>query len=354
VDRRFKIIGSWLFCFLLISSTGLTATRHKPIFAVTEDGYRIALHRFSSTTDVPASKYPILICHGITTNVWSFDVDPNRSLPRYLADRGFDVYVMELRGHGSSSNKPMNRGIKKKGWDLTDYAELDLPAAMQLVFRQTGTSRLHYIGHSMGGIVALIHSSIHPNPPFASLTLISSPVRLRLVSDYPRMLLNYEIFHRMTSFNVGILAKTSLLMPPEPLEMIYATLYNTDSIDLKTGRKFLWRGVGSIAGDEGRQFVSIDRNNRLCDRSGAHSYTSNLWGLPCPVLVISGKLDELAPMGDVAAVLDYLGPGDRTHINFGRADGYKVDYGHMDYLFGKYAPVEVFPAITEWIKERDL
>mgnify|MGYP003956290385 CR=1 FL=1 len=38
-------------------------------------------------------------------------------------------------------------------------------------------------------------------------------------------------------------------------------------------------------------------------------------------------------------------------LEFSRAEGYSVDYGHLDLLLGRDAPCEVFPEIASWLSQ---
>ena len=66
----------------------------------TEDGWILAMHRYLS----PERKYtnPVLLIHGMGANRSNFDLDAKISFARALAVRGFDTWVLELRGAGLS------------------------------------------------------------------------------------------------------------------------------------------------------------------------------------------------------------------------------------------------------------
>ena len=82
------------------------------------------------------------------------------SLAVYLAERGHDVWVLELRGHGRSTPKPtwletvLAQGRNEGGsWSIMKYIDHDLPSAIQYVRNHTHAKKVHWVGHSMGGIV---------------------------------------------------------------------------------------------------------------------------------------------------------------------------------------------------------
>src|SRR4029079_11401040 len=67
---------------------------------------------------------PVLLIHGYGQNR-SACPRPSRSLSTYLARAGFDVYNLDLRGHGRSRHL----GAKRPS-HVADFVRADLPAAV--------------------------------------------------------------------------------------------------------------------------------------------------------------------------------------------------------------------------------
>lgn len=124
---------------------------------VTADGWTLAITRFPGPS---AGGQPILLVHGFSQNrlAWtSGDLIPS------LHAHGFDVHVLELRGHGRSS-VARQREVARAGrralpvtldylWDFSDYWLHDAPAAVEAVKARTGAQRVAFCGHSMGGLI---------------------------------------------------------------------------------------------------------------------------------------------------------------------------------------------------------
>jgi 3-oxoadipate enol-lactonase len=85
----------------------------------------------------------------------------------YLARR-YRVVRVDLRGCGRSPDPGAGYGLS-----LDKYVE-DFVS----VHRRLELGRLHYIGESLGGVIGTVASIEHPEL-FASLTLISTPLRIR-------------------------------------------------------------------------------------------------------------------------------------------------------------------------------
>jgi uncharacterized protein len=104
----------------------------------TEDGER--LHGWWVEAQ-SASRGQVLLCHGNAGNI------SDRVLhARLLSVAGFDVLLFDYRGYGRSTGTPDEQGTYR-----------DARAARSALLREVGTesSRLFYLGESLGGAVAL-------------------------------------------------------------------------------------------------------------------------------------------------------------------------------------------------------
>jgi pimeloyl-ACP methyl ester carboxylesterase len=102
------------------------------------DGVRLAYEEFGAGT----SGTPLVFCHGIAVNGTYFHDDAE-----WFAARGHRVLVPHLRGHGlSDSPVPVSRRTLTLERLAADLVEM-LDAA--------GADKVHWVGNSLGGIVAL-------------------------------------------------------------------------------------------------------------------------------------------------------------------------------------------------------
>src|SRR5579885_782730 len=102
-------------------------------FARTADGWRLALHRHRPRRG--GSGLPVILCPGYGCNRHFIDYDERYSLARFLAARGFDAWVLELRGRGLSH--PMPGCARPWRWTFDDLARVDGPAAIARVAEAT-------------------------------------------------------------------------------------------------------------------------------------------------------------------------------------------------------------------------
>ncbi len=69
----------------------------------TEDGWANELRHYAGSGD------PVVLLHGMAANHYNFDYRPEVSLAAHLQDRGFDVWIPELRGDPGATPPPVER-----------------------------------------------------------------------------------------------------------------------------------------------------------------------------------------------------------------------------------------------------
>jgi len=131
----------------------------------TADGVSVGLHHF--TADDSSPRPAVLLLHGAFTShrVWL------RGFAAYFAERGFDVWLADLRHHGVSDREPAPRT-----WWFEDWITRDAPALLARIRERTGARPLGVVGHSAGGVVALgVLARAVAHPPFEALVALGSP-----------------------------------------------------------------------------------------------------------------------------------------------------------------------------------
>ncbi|MFC1611811.1 alpha/beta fold hydrolase, partial [Myxococcota bacterium] len=115
------------------------------------DGVRLAVHRVRpDSRDGPA----VMLLHGLASNRRAFHF-PGRSLAEWLAGRGFDCYLPELRGCGESERPAFD-------WWIDEYLCQDLPAIIDAIRLRNGNVQIHWVGHSLGGLLLLCYGILFP------------------------------------------------------------------------------------------------------------------------------------------------------------------------------------------------
>ncbi|CAL9748983.1 unnamed protein product [Musa acuminata subsp. burmannicoides] len=127
----------------------------------TKDGYILGVQRIPvgrSPARNGGSGTPILLQHGLFMDGLGWLLSsPDESLGYILADEGYDVWIANSRGTKHSLGHTIFSSDDPEYWDWSwdELAEYDLPATVEYVYGHTGKQKLHYVGHSLGTLMAL-------------------------------------------------------------------------------------------------------------------------------------------------------------------------------------------------------
>lgn len=71
-------------------------------FTPVSGGWRLALWRYMPPPSAPKRNHPVLLLSGVATNAIAWDLEPEVSMARHLAEAGFETWTLEVRGAGLS------------------------------------------------------------------------------------------------------------------------------------------------------------------------------------------------------------------------------------------------------------
>jgi pimeloyl-ACP methyl ester carboxylesterase len=306
-------------------------------FAVTEDGWRIAIGRRAPRGEPRLP--PVLLCHGLAANRFSLDFGvPRYSLALALAEAGFDCFALDLRGHGDS-----RRG-RPRSWTFDTYLSQDIPAAFDDVRAATGADRILWVGHSQGALLGLVAASTLAER-IAGVVAIAPPTHFH-VQDRLRRLLRYAFLATGQGQRYLARAATPIAGWFNPALAQFA--WNTRNIDGRIYRQVLANVVEDVPPRVRDQFLDWMRRDRFASVDGLTDYRASLSGVRQPALFVAGSVDLLAPPDAVRAAYEQWA-GDKEFWIAGK-ETCSVDYGHSDLIFGRRAPDEIFPHIVRWLR----
>lgn len=134
------------------------------LFADSDPGVRIHVREIRANH---GACEPILLVHGARVpGVASFDLPvPGGSLAADLADKGFCVYVMDVRGYGQSTRPPEMQEPPQNHTPIVRSVDAthDIDAAVELIRKRTSTSRISLFGWATGGQWAGYYATLHPD-----------------------------------------------------------------------------------------------------------------------------------------------------------------------------------------------
>ena len=277
------------------------------------DGVELALHRLEASPGEAAGAGPLLLVAG-TFNARTFWLGvEGKGIAARLAAEGFDTWIMEPRGHGSSSRPP--------SWLLSDWIERDAPAAVQAVAQMTG-SMVTWVGHSAGGVVGAAFAGLDDpaSRMLRRLVLLGAPGP-GLVEGRRRLLARL--------LYCASIARARGTVPGEPLKL------GPEPESARLVRQWLgWNLRGTW-----RSPAGLD-------------YLAQLARVRVPVLAVAGTGDDLlAPPDAVRDLLERFSGAQRTLLLAGREQGMSRDYTHGGMVLARTAGEEIWPRIIRWLSE---
>lgn len=300
----------------------------------TADGWRADVRHY------PGEGPPVLLVHGMGANHYNWDYREEVSLAHHLQERGWDVWIPELRGD-PGSRAPSRRARRSISFD--GYARHDVPAAVDAVLAVTGEEQLYWVGHSMGGMLLYTTLSQRPEKVAAGVA-VCSPVEFEALLGIHRKLARlgwaFRGRGRIEADGPARLA-TGILGRANPL---YRRLANPDNLE--------WPVVNGLA-----RHALVDLPRRVAWQASDWLRSGELrtvegepWiaSADVPLLVLGGAVDRVVPAPNVAAACEVF--PDCTYRLLGTEGGFTTDYGHVDPVVGRTARSEVYPVITTFLE----
>lgn len=178
-----------------LSPAGLMHKRGYPVqvhHVITEDDYILEIDRmpFGVDGDTPTVRPPVLLVHGVVSSAADFVInEPDQSAGFLLADRGFDVWLVNSRGTPYSN---YHRTLTTKDpefweWSFDEIGRYDLAATIDYITHVTGFLNISLVTWSQGFTEALVLLSTRPEynakvnlvvgyAPVANITNIRTPL----------------------------------------------------------------------------------------------------------------------------------------------------------------------------------
>ena len=323
--------------------------------ALASDGWPLALYRYAPRGDAPRGE-PVLLLHGLGTCAKQFDLPvgpsapPTPSLSRWLSARGYDVWACDLRGVGGSRHP----GSSRRGrwtWTVDDHLHRDVPAFLRYILQRSDHDRLHWVGHSMGGILLLCHCALFGSDRVASGVAAAAAI------DYSGIDSRYDLIVPLKE--LGLLVRrvpsgTAIrwLAPlfgrvKTPLE---AALYNPANMQPEAMRALVGRAHYDISGAALHQLATLFAPGGLRALEDNAPYAAQAHRISTPILFLSGERDLQCAPAVVERAHASLGGSGHEVARFGKRHGQVEDYGHFDLLSGRRADREVFPHVLAWLE----
>ncbi len=291
----------------------------------------------------------VLLVHGYGQNRYAWHL-PSRSFVNHLAASGFDVFNLDLRGHGRSRH--LGAHPPK---DLSEYVREDIPAAVDSVQRLSGHERVFLMGHSLGGLISYAAAPSLGEAVRGVVTL-ASPYHFtrgsRFLSALGTAMLTVDRTLKLGNDalplkDAGELMRLLRVFIDSPVFPLPIRGYAPKSLEPRVLGQHM-----SLAMDRGSIAVMRNMFLRAAEARASGHRLGVLYGYASAfekledlsLLIIAGSEDGLAPPEAVRPAYERSSSCDKTYRVFPR--------GHIDILVGRDAPLTIWPLVATWLSER--
>lgn len=282
------------------------------IFAVGEDGAEVA-----------PSGPPVLLLHGALENGRIFYTESGKGFGPYLASRGFEAYVCDLRGRGLSTPSIS----RKSRYGQLEAITEDIPAFVELVRLRRGDVPQLWGAHSWGGVLLLSHLARSPETRslFGGAVFFGTKRSVHVQNIEKRVKIDFFWLRAARA-----IARTWGYLPAKQLRVGADNETNLSHLESK-----LWVQPGP-----------------WIDSRDGFDYEKALRGVELPpMLFLAGQNDRsLGHPQDVRALIRELGPQEVEFRLLGKRTGALHDYGHIDMLTHPDAERDHFPEAVKFLK----
>lgn len=274
------------------------------------DGVILSLLRIKREENCDAP--PAVLVHGTYSNRRFWITEKGKGFAPYLYNHGFDVWIVESRGHGYSKNSDIS-----SEFIADDVIEHDLPAISNYI--STINSKLqNWVTHSYGGLYLIGALSRFSNIQAKTNSVVMFGTQL----DFGQKYLKIPVIS-------WALKKTTSLIGNFPAQKL---------------------GMGTENEPPGimNQIFEWKSSKGWVSKSGYH-YKSGLHKVTAPILSITCLGDKIDPWQGCEKFIDTIGSDTKLFWNLSKSNGWKDDYGHAEMVVSKKAQEFVWPKVVEWI-----
>lgn len=287
---------------------------------------------------------PILFVHGANTNQHNFTLPEGACLVDYLAGKGYDCWTLDLRGC-KSSRPPFER--RHVDATMNDMLLHDIPAALNHIRKETGYGRVHYVGHSLGGMLLYAYALRFGTDHLASGTTLGTPVGFQHVRG--RFGLVFLPLIRFFPELCGAAARGAV-----PFAMLFRTAFgvfpvNARNLHPKLDTPQVYNLVENPLPKVLRELSFFIRSKTWRMDGDRLNMDERLPELDLPLLAIFAQNDPLIPLDDAKAFVDRIAATDKKILICGKEHGCDADYGHCDLAFGRNGVKDICQPVHNWI-----
>lgn len=288
--------------------------------------YRNGQLHLKRLTPNGAVKGTVLMVHGAMSNGRVFYSDSGKGLGCFLADQGFEVYILDCYGHGESF-PPLSA---KERHGQYEVIKEQLPLVHDTLQARHGHP-VHWVGHSWGGVLMIAALARFPKllPQVGTLTLFASKRTVRSYS-YERLIKIELAWKRLFPW----LGKKIGYLPLQKWRVgmdDQSTQFLMDSLPWIATERWLDEVDGFDYAAAAQRWVREQK-----------------W--PATWFLAGAGDKALGNPKDVFDLMQECGlSGQATYQVLGKRQGCLQDYDHAGILTHKDAATELYPNVLQWL-----
>ena len=281
------------------------------------EGGKLHLKRIYKDAQGP----PVFLLHGSMENGKIFYSKSLKGYAPFLANKGYDVFVIDMQGRGESTPSMS----KKSLYGQVDVIKTDIPLSLEKIKEIKGNIPVYAAAHSWGGVLLLAYMArFEHNIKNAVLFGVKRYISVRGWEYFKRLRLGWYFLGRILNPIYGFF----------PAVKLGAGSDNEPRNHYKQINE--WLKVDAPWKDNVDGF---DYGKALEKKT-----------LP-PLLFLAGKSDTLlGHPTDVQALMGEVKHAKKDYWFLAKENGYKHDYGHVDMLSHRDAPTDHFGKVATWMR----
>lgn len=306
----------------------------------------LELVHYHATVD-EVYRVPILVVMAPTNKGYILDLAPGQSLIEFLLGRGYDVYLIDW-----SAPTDDERDLK-----IEDYVLDFIPDCIRRVQQDSGEHDVTLLGYCAGGMLSVIHQSLHVDGPVKNLVCLTTPI------DFSKM----ELFRSLSderSFDVDrfvdgvgvvpadfVLASFDALRPASRIAgqvRLWDNLWNDQFVK---GYRMMERWGNETLPLPGGYFRQTTKE--LLQKNALYEGTLRIGGrlvelgkITVPLLHIVAQYDHIVPPACARPLVERVGSLDKEEV--------VLPGGHVSIAAGANAIKRMWPKLDSWLEERSI
>lgn len=352
--RRSQLVKLGLTWFEYVYVGDLMRVRHYDLRA---DGKIDFADGTSLSIDPERYSIPLILVPPLGVTAETFDLMPERSLVRYMAARGFKVYMIDwgtpTREHASLR--------------LHDYADHMMNQAVKEVLKHSGAQQVSLLGWCMGGLFSLMWAGLKRDRRIANIVTVASPIDAHqgrgLIPGMGRAInAPAKLLRKITNFRLLNIDPKVMQAPGWVTSLAFKMSNPIGSVttywDLLMGlwdrtfvenhsttADYLNHMLPYPAGVVQDMLVRFTVDNRLAQgeiRLGRK--VSRFANIEAPLYALAGDKDALVSPDTARAIIDLVNSSEKFFE--------VVPGGHMGVILGNTARENAWQKSADWLAER--